>query len=130
MFKSIFIPSKFIRRKEFITKKIPTGDTKRGLLGVKKTIYREEGEWIDTGSASDCVIDGEQLAIDIDKAIKEYTDEGYEVVSMQPITNGNYQADYDIRTIDNKGMPFSVGGYGYGYGFSYTSGMLITFTKS
>lgn len=66
---------------------------------------------------SDCQIDGERLADDLNKAISKLEGEGFEVVSVTNITSGSYNSDFSSQDKSS---------YGWGYGFSYSEGVLIT----
>jgi hypothetical protein len=70
---------------------------------------------------SDCQIDLVQLE-ELNTAIKELNTDGYEVVSVTPITSGQYDSHFsEGNGFKKKGMKGS-----YGYGYSYTEGLIIT----
>ncbi len=77
----------------------------------------DEKKWVQTGY-SDCKVDGERLAQDIQKAIDELNSDGYEIVSTVPVISGNHKY----------GSAGATGGYGYGY--SYTEGIMIIARKT
>ena len=52
----------------------------------------------------------------INECIKKHNKLGYKVISITPLTSGNY--DYDNMTE-----------FSYGYGYSFTSGIIIVFEK-
>ena len=106
-----------------VTKKVPTGEIKKGLFGGEKEVTRKVTEWEQTGY-SDCEIDGERLSHDIQKAIEELNRDGYEVVSVTPVTSGQYNYKYETKALQQSGW-----GYGYGYGYSYTEGVSIVAKK-
>ncbi len=60
------------------------------------------------------IVDGNSLAIEIQKACNDLVDSGYQVTQVMPVSSGgnNYK-----------------NGVGYGYGFSYTSGVIIVATN-
>jgi hypothetical protein len=72
--------------------------------------------------SSDKDIDIVRLNLDINNEIEKLNNSGYEVISITPITSGEYKYDYSVLT------SYKIG-YGWGYGFSYTSGVIITAKK-
>ncbi len=74
---------------------------------------------------SDKTIDIVRLNEDINQEVERLNNSGYEIISITPITSGEYKYDYKAPTI-NAGSRAS---YGWGYGFSYTSGVIITAKK-
>jgi len=58
---------------------------------------------------SDSEVDGESLNNDIGQAVRQLNIDGYEVLSMMPVTSGRFQDD--------------------SYGFSYTEGVTIVAKK-
>lgn len=123
MNKVIYIKAEFKPVGKIRTVKVPTGEKTRGFFGGEKDVMTKEERWQQTGW-SDCEIDGELLAKDISDAVDDLTEEGYEVIAIQDITSGRYQADYAYRLTGNGGY-----GYGYGYGFSFTEGVTIVARK-
>lgn len=101
------------------TVKVPTGETTKGITGRIKAVTRYEKQWEQTGW-SDREIDGHRLAEDINKTIQALNSDGFEVISITPITSGDYSWHSVV---------ISGGGYGYGYGFSYTECVIITLRK-
>ncbi len=108
------------------TVKVATGEKKKGLFGGEKEVTRKESQWEQTGW-SDCRIDGKRLADDLAKTIRDLNTEGYEVVSVTPITSGAYDWKYELKSggFQNSGY----GGYGYGYGYSFTNSLIVTAKK-
>jgi len=106
-----------------VTKKVPTGEKKKGLFGGEKDVTKKVTEWESTGY-SNTEIDGARLAQDIEKAVHQLNSDGYEVVSVSEVTSGRYNRSYQIKGINNGG-----GGYGYGYGYSITEGVTIIARK-
>ncbi len=122
MNKIVYIKTKFKPIGKKVEVQVPTGESKGGLFG-KKEIFKKTTKWKQIG-ISDKEIDGVQLAQDIDNVVRELNNKGYEVVSITPITSGNYERGY--RPIGSaKQNNFEYGGYGYGFGFSYTEGVVI-----
>ena len=70
---------------------------------------------------SDCEIDGKKFSEDINQTISELETEGYEVVSVTPVTSGRYKYDYEAPIINAADRA----SFGWGYGFSYTEGVNI-----
>jgi hypothetical protein len=117
--KIIYIPAFFEPVGNNKTIKIPTGEKKKGLFGGEKDVTREETKWEQTGW-SECRVDSQRLAEDLSSAVKTLNDEGYEVVSVTPVTSGAYE--YKKGTFWGEGE----GGYAYGYGYSYTNSLIVT----
>ncbi|WP_217704558.1 hypothetical protein [Pseudoalteromonas sp. McH1-7] len=116
---TVFVPAKPKPIGKNKTVKVGTGQYKDGFFGQKEITTKEE-KWEQTGW-SDKEIDGYQLQEDLQVAINDLNNDGFEVVSVSPITSGNYNWE--------KGPQGNIGGYGYGYGYSYTEGMLIVAKK-
>jgi hypothetical protein len=103
--------------------KIPTGEKTKGFFGGEKDVVRKEKQWVQTG-LSDCEIDGERLSENLTEAVNLLNSENYEVVSVTPVTSGNYNWHTDWGTCLDGGY-----GYGYGYGYSYTNSLIIVAKK-
>lgn len=106
---------------------IPTGETKKllGVLSYDETV--KSSAKVATGP-SDSVVDGKRLAYDMQLAIVGLEEDGYEVVSVMPVTSGCHH--HEVREVKGKGFTATpVAGWGYGYGFSYTEGVIITARK-
>jgi hypothetical protein len=58
---------------------------------------------------SNCRMDGERLARDVQSTVDLLHEEGYEVIAVTPVTSGNFSA-------------WDKGGFGY----SFTEGVLVT----
>ena len=124
MNKVVYVNSYFKPLGKTKTVKVPTGEKTKGFFGGEKDVTRKEKQWEQTGW-SDCQIDGERLAADIEKAIESLNAEGYELVSVSEAISGNYSWQ------TNNGRHGGGGGwgYGYGYGYSYTEGVTIVAKK-
>jgi len=116
--KVVYVSSYFKRIGKNVTKKVATGEKKKGILGGEKDITKKVTEWVETG-CSDCEIDGDRLAQDIGKAVQQLNSEGYEVVSVTEVTSGRYSW---ATTGGNNNA-------GYGYGYSITEGVTIVARK-
>lgn len=123
MNKVLYIDAHFKPVGKIKTIKVPTGEKKKGLFWGEKDVTRKEKQWEQTGW-SDCEIDGERLAQDIERAINSLNSNGYEVVSITPTTSGTYSWSYKTGGSTQAGW-----GYGYGYGYSYTEGVTIIAKK-
>lgn len=113
--KVIFVKAHFrpVYNKVGLLKKMLNPDIAGTSLDVPEGLERKD--W------SDCLIDGERLANDINIALEKLELAGYELSSINPITSGQYK--YDNSTIDNAS-------FGYGYGYSFTEGVIISAKKS
>ena len=123
--KVIFVPSYFEPIGKTRTVKVPTGEVKvkKGLFGSYREtkIMAKEERWEQTGW-SDCRIDGPRLAKDLQQAVVNLNQEGYEVVSVTSVASGNYRYQFDQR---KGGLLAGGSGFGFGYGHSYTSGFTV-----
>ncbi|ECS3195536.1 hypothetical protein BCP47_15765 [Salmonella enterica subsp. enterica serovar Kentucky] len=121
MNKTVYVPSYFQPIYKEVTVKVPTGNTKRflGFIDIEKKIRKKE---VVQEGWSDCQVDGERLNEDITRTVDKLNQDGFEVISITPVTSGNWGFKYDSGSINNG---TGRGGYGYGYGYSYTEGVLI-----
>ena len=103
---------------------VPTGEVKRGPLGGKKALTRQEKQWKQTGR-SKSEIDGVRLGKDIENKVAELNSDGYEVVSITPLISGSFAWAHNTEG----GGSMGGWGYGYGYGYSYTEGVVIVARK-
>lgn len=125
--KVVFVQSQFGSTYKEKTVHKPTGEKGKlfGLFSYDETVAKKER--VATGP-SDCAIDGVTLAYDLQLALSQLEEEGYEVVSIAPVTSGAHQ--HELKEIRSKGITGGVeSGYGYAYGFSYTEGVLVTARK-
>lgn len=118
---TVYVPSYFQPIYKEITVKVPTGNTKRflGFIDFEEKIRKKE---VIQEGWSDCQIDGERLNNDVSTAVAQLNADGFEAISITPVTSGNWGFKYDSGSITNG---TGKGGYGYGYGYSYTEGVLI-----
>lgn len=126
MNKVVYVPAYFAPIGEEKTIKVPTGEKKKGLFGGEKDVMRKEKQWVQTG-LSDREIDSDRLAQDLESAVTNLNNKGYEVVSVTPITSGAYNFKYRMNSGGYEGKGY--GGYGYGYGYSYTDSLIVTAKK-
>lgn len=131
MNRTVFVKAHFVPLFKDVTVKVSTGETRRGLFGGEKELTRKETQRQQVGW-SDSQIDGARLAQDLDVAISTLNKEGYEVVSLSPVTSGAYRYQYNAAGVTSSKRILSEtekvsggGSYGYGYGYSYTEGMVI-----
>jgi len=129
--RTVFVDAYFQPTYKEVTVGVPTGETKRGLFGGEKALMRHEKQLQQVGW-SDSKIDGARLARDLDEAIQTLNQDGYDVVSVTPVTSGAYRYQYDAKGVTSSKRLLSEtervsggGSYGFGYGYSYTEGMLI-----
>jgi len=74
---------------------------------------------------SDSEIDGGRLTQDLQQAVRQLNNDGYDVVSVTPVASGSYRWKYEQAQGSTYG-----GGYGYGYGYSYTEGIIFVAQRS
>jgi len=98
--KVIYVPAFFTPTGENVTKKVPTGEKEIGFFGGEKDVTKDVEVWLQTGH-SDCRIDGERLANDITQTVNELNQNGYEVVTVTPVTSGEHKAVWRLQ----KGAP-------------------------
>lgn len=134
MEKVVFVKAKFLPLYKTIEKKIPTGEFEKGIFG-KKEIYKTE-KVSEFDGYSNCLIDGETLASDIQKTIEKLNEEGFKILSISPVESGNYNYSYKEGYISSSARAFiesdkisGTMGYGYGYGYSFTEGVIILASK-
>jgi hypothetical protein len=121
MNKTVYVPSYFQPLYKEVTVKIPTGNTKRflGRIDVEEKIRKRE---LVQEGWSDCQIDAERLNENVARAVDKLNSSGFDVISITPVTSGNWGGKFDSGLITNG---TGRGGFGYGYGYSYTEGVLI-----
>ena len=89
---------------------------------------KKEKQWFQTGY-SNCAIDSERLADDLERSITELNSFGYEVVSVTPIASGSYRYD-DEYEFERKYSVSLDGTNGHSYGgCSYTNSLIIVAKK-
>lgn len=124
MNKVVFIAAPFKPILEDLSVSVPTGEVKRGLFGGEKEVTRKERKTIQTG-VSDSKIDGEALSVAIGQAISELNKDGYDVISITPITSGSYDYREISSSVRVMGGTEMMDGGAWGYGYSFTSGVLL-----
>ncbi|ODP96997.1 hypothetical protein BGL48_15610 [Salinivibrio sp. SS3] len=126
MNKVVYVPAFFEPVGKNKTVKVSTGEKKKGFFGGEKGVTRKETQWEQTGW-SDCRIDGERLANDLAEIVSGLNSEGYEIVSVTPVTSGSYDWKYELKSGGYQSSGY--GGYGYGYGYSFTNSLIVTAKK-
>ena len=126
MNKVLFVPAFFAPIGRNKTIKVPTGRMKKGLFGNMKPETEKQVQWVKTGY-SDREIDDERLANNLAEVVEGLNKEGYEVVSVTPVTSGAYNFKAEIKSGGHQSNGY--GGYGYGYGYSYTSSLIVIAKK-
>ncbi len=126
MNKVSYVPAYFLPIGEEQIVRVPTGEKKKGLFGEKEVV-RKEKQWVQTGY-SDCEVDSQRLANDLEEAIKKLNHSGYEVISVTPVMSGkyNYEHNHDYNSYYDGAYGW---GYGYGYGYSYTDSLIVVAKK-
>lgn len=99
----------------------------RGILKpetyeVEKPVYETIEEWVPTGEPSDTEIDAEDFAKRISEACNGLHEEGYDIISMNPVLRGVYGHNHNAGVMEDG---TGLGGWGYGFGYSLTDSMVI-----
>jgi hypothetical protein len=128
--KTVFVPSIFAPVYEVHASEVPTGEYKKGLLGIgAKAVTRTERKRVEVGT-SDKKIDGDALANAVEQAIQVLESQGYELLSATPVVSGEYQYSALSSSPRITRETEAIEGGGYGYGYSYTSGVLLVARRS
>ena len=128
--KSVWVEAPFKEEGRWKTEKVKVGTTVKKIekgLFIKKLVDEvvpvcEEQQIWEVLNRSDCEIDGRKFSENINQAIAELETEGYEVVSVTPVTSGRYKYYYEHPPLI---YVRERGSFGWGYGFSYTEGVNI-----
>ena len=127
MQKTIFIKAEFKPEYKSVKVKVPTGETKKSLLGRDKPVTKKEYKDEPTGNLDLGQIDGEQIADKLQVEIEKLNSEGFTVQSITPITSGTYEYKFKAQGVSSSKRMFSEtesvsGGASYGYGYGYGQG--------
>lgn len=124
--KVVLVPAYFAPLYEEKEVKKLTGRKKKvlGLLEVNEKYKTTETVHV---GYSDSIVDDERLTDDLNKVVESLNKDGYELVSVVPITSGIYDYKCELKS-GGEGYK-SFGGYGYGYGYSFTSSLIVTAKK-
>lgn len=95
--KVVYIPAFFEPIGKDKKIKVPTGEKKKGFFGGEKDVTRKETKWEQTGW-SDCSIDSARLASDLAQEVEKLNRDGFEIVSVTPITSGAYDWSYKVNS--------------------------------
>lgn len=135
MEKVVLVKSYFVPIFNEVTIKVPTGETKQSFWCGKKEILRKEKQLEQTGY-SDCIVDSQRLAQDLQDAIDILYNEGFKVKTIVPVISGHYDYKYQAQGMSSSTRIFreteKVSGgasFGYGYGFSYTDSLIVIAEK-
>ncbi|WP_051303511.1 hypothetical protein [Psychromonas aquimarina] len=109
MDKIVLVPAYLGHELKSKTLKIPTGQL-HADGELSSTI--EETIWLETKYQSDCQVDSKRLSQDLSDVVAQLNKEGFEVVSIVPVTSGSHHAS---TVLDG----------GFGYGFSYTDSLIV-----
>jgi hypothetical protein len=123
MIKTVFIASHSPRRTKEITQKIATGETRKGLFGGEKQVFKKAKVHVETDEMADHMVDGARLAHDIEMAATALVSEGYEIISTMPIIGGRYSWQKYGASIG------SSADTAVSWGYSKTDGVIITAKK-
>ena len=96
---------------------------------VDEPLYEERHEQVPEG-VSDTHADGEKLAADIQATLNELDAEGYDILSLMPLSSGRYQVEKESGT----GFINIPGGGGgeipwasnYAWAYSVSDGVIVT----
>ena len=123
----VYVPWRFKPKGHYETYEEPTGETKKSIFGKEKEVTREAQKWVWDGYSNEHV-PMKDFMQDVENKVTELNKEGYEIISVVPITRG--VANYAYKTKTDTVFQGGAGwGYGYGYGYGYTSGMTIFVRK-
>ena len=117
--KSVYVNAKFRPLYKEVSREVPTGEAKTGIFNKAEWVTETVTE-LEYDRDSDCEINGEQLTEDVAAAVETLITEGYEILSITPVTSGRWKHNHQKMT---------DGGWGYGYGYSLTDGMSIIAKK-
>ena len=118
----VFVKAHFKAVGKYVNIKVPTGETRKGRLGLDRKIHSTHKESRETGT-SITEIDGERLAADIQSALTSLAADSFRVIAAIPITSGRYDCKHSAAS-----GPDTSGGWGYGYGYSVTEGVTLIAT--
>lgn len=130
-YKHICVYAPMAEALEPVTERRQTGSrtiTKtKGFINVEKIekeepIYEYTEEWVPTGELSDVDVDQETFGAHIEEACNQLDQDGYKVISINPVLRGIHQHQYNAGSLV-KGTGTS--GFGYGFGYSITSSFMI-----
>ena len=93
---------------------------------VQKALYNSGFKSDRSDFASDKTIDITRLNNDVNIEIENLNNQGYEIISITPITSGQYKYDFEAPIVNARDLP----SYGWGYGFSYTCGVIVIAKKT
>lgn len=123
MEKIIYVKAYFKAVREEVTVKIPTGESVKRIFGRSKDVTRNVKRWQKIGH-SDCEVDGERLAKDLQNSIDLLSQDGYSVKTIVPVITGKY-GDYLDEKSGSEKESEHVSGV-----FSYTDSLLVHAVKN
>ncbi len=112
MDKIVLVPAYLGHELKSKTLKIPTGPLHADQAGGEQSSTIEETIWLETKYQSDCQVDSKRLSQDLSDVTAQLNSDGFEVVSIVPVTSGSHHAS---TVLDG----------GFGYGFSYTDSLIV-----
>ena len=132
VYKNICVYAPMAEKMEPVSHRKQVGTRKthkiKGILNPKKIeveepIYEYIEDLEPTGEASDTDIDHDAFNTEVNAACNHLDDEGYEVISINPVSRGVHTHQYSSGSQVKGSGP---SGFGYGYGYSITSAFIIT----
>jgi len=99
----------------------------RGILKpetyeVERPVFETIEEWVPTGQPSDTEVDVDDFAKRIAIACNDLHEDGYDVVSVNPVLRGVYGHNHNAGVMEDG---TGLGGWGYGFGYSITDSVII-----
>lgn len=99
----------------------------RGILKpeayeVERPVFETVEEWVPTGQPSDTEVDVDDFGQRIAIACNDLHEEGYDVISINPVLRGVYGHNHNAGVIEDG---TGLGGWGYGFGYSITDSVVI-----
>ncbi len=133
--KTVFIESKFQEKFRERSVKVATGQTRKNFFGFTVDETRVEKQMVSDG-ISDCEIDGEHLATELQRLLEEAGQHGFRLVSVTPLISGKWVGER-FRISGGGGALVNGGGSigevkgegGPSYGYSYTEGLVVVLAK-
>jgi hypothetical protein len=121
-YKTVWVDAYYQKKGRWIDYEEATGEVKSGLFGSKHVTEKKK-KWVETNEASESLIDGRRFSADLEKALNQLAEAGYEIVQITPITSGNFQ----WKEAD-KGYDGGANSY-VSWGYSITEGATICAKK-
>lgn len=127
MDKVIYIPAYGLPITKDIVTKVPTGEVKGYWFGIFKKKVTKKVKTSEEIGISDSRVDADRLFSDLSQAVEQCNLEGFEVVSVTPITSGDY--NYQVQEGNGLKGHAHKSSYAFGYGYSFTEGLVVIAKK-